>query len=138
MRWPPPRPPGRDRSNASRTSPPSSKCSQRSCAPAPPAPAPPPDGTPLGSPPVCPADLPSLDVQAALTVLGRRSPNNDKTVHIDLHSTCLHGVDLSRAGLTGTNLTGAGLDYATLTDARHDSSTRTTGAIHKEAKDAWS
>jgi hypothetical protein len=51
------------------------------------------------------------DVQAAVTVIGRRISKNDRR-HIDLE-----GADLTGANLTGANLTRADLTDANLTDA---------------------
>ncbi|MET8525181.1 pentapeptide repeat-containing protein [Micromonospora sp. NPDC005172] len=75
-------------------------------------------------------DSPTVDIQAALTVLGRRDVTRDGssldglTARIttpDLTETDLAGVNLSlanlaRANLTGANLTSANLSYANLTD----------------------
>lgn len=69
------------------------------------------------------------DVQAALTVLGRRNSTHDQTSRINLRGVCLHGADLSGAdfahadlgevdlgdaNLSGTNLGGADLGRANL------------------------
>jgi hypothetical protein len=65
---------------------------------------------------------PRPDIQAALTVIGRRNPRHDHQT-IDLHGAILGGADLHGANLTGarllyTNLTGADLSRANLTGAR--------------------
>ncbi|WP_410614858.1 pentapeptide repeat-containing protein [Amycolatopsis sp. lyj-109] len=52
----------------------------------------------------------TLDVQAALTVLGRRDTSQDSGTSIDLHQVCMAG-----ANLTGANLVGADLSDARLT-----------------------
>lgn len=62
------------------------------------------------------------DVQAALTVLGRRNAHNDGNTRIDLRSTCLPGAELRSARLDSADLTGAylfnaDLAAASLTDA---------------------
>ncbi|HEX8868904.1 MAG TPA: pentapeptide repeat-containing protein [Lentzea sp.] len=44
------------------------------------------------------------DVQAALTVLGRRDPGRDGGGRVDLSRTCLHNAELSRARLAGADL----------------------------------
>jgi uncharacterized protein YjbI with pentapeptide repeats len=64
-----------------------------------------------------PTPTPTLptDIQAALTVIGRRSAYvNDQ---IDLADARLAGADLSSAALSGAALFGADLTHATLTDA---------------------
>ncbi|MFE9751415.1 pentapeptide repeat-containing protein [Saccharothrix saharensis] len=75
----------------------------------------------------CPDRPPAVDVQAALTVLGRRDPDHDNGTHIDLTQTCLRdtslhhanlsGAQLVRVDLTGTNLHGANLTDTWLNDA---------------------
>ncbi|MFJ7211071.1 pentapeptide repeat-containing protein [Amycolatopsis sp. NPDC098790] len=61
----------------------------------------------------CPPPPVGLDVQAALTVLGRRDKANDQGAQIDLQYTCLGGAqvfgDLSEANLMGADLTGTNL-----------------------------
>jgi Pentapeptide repeats (8 copies) len=48
---------------------------------------------------------PAADVQAALTVLGRRNPKYDQDkVTPDLNRACLNGADLTNANLPGVNL----------------------------------
>jgi hypothetical protein len=71
-----------------------------------------------------PADeRPAPDVQAAITVLGRRKVAHDSEgmrldlSGIDLELADLIGADLRRANLAETNLKGALLDNATLDDA---------------------
>jgi hypothetical protein len=68
-----------------------------------------------------------MDVQAALTVLGRRNPAHDANAVVDLTGACLVGADLTGdnlehanlkdANLAGDNLTGANLAGGNLTDA---------------------
>ena len=67
---------------------------------------------------------PTTDMQAILTVIGRRKTpgNNRHTARLDLNHTRLVGADLrradlNRADLTGADLTGADLLMADLTDA---------------------
>ena len=75
---------------------------------------------------------PATDVQAALTVIGRRPLGRDERGRLDfratnlvgadlesayLRSADLTGADLTRAALTGADLTGADLTRATLTGA---------------------
>jgi hypothetical protein len=67
------------------------------------------------------------DIQAALTVIGRRNAQNDGPSHLNLTHTCLTdadllgadllGADLTNTNLTNANLTGANLGYANLTGA---------------------
>ncbi|GGZ89993.1 hypothetical protein GCM10010371_57390 [Streptomyces subrutilus] len=59
---------------------------------------------------------PKDDVQAALTVLGRRPWRNESQV-VDLSFTALWRVDSARARLAGANLFGADLQRADLTGA---------------------
>jgi hypothetical protein len=56
------------------------------------------------------------DVQAALTVIGRRDAAHDLQP-IDLHNTDLHYADLTRANLAGANLSDANLTGVFLNDA---------------------
>jgi hypothetical protein len=59
-------------------------------------------------------DHPATDVQAALTVLGRRDPKRDQNkVRSDLNRACLIGADL-----TGANLPRVNLAFTDLTCAR--------------------
>ncbi|MFE3187660.1 pentapeptide repeat-containing protein [Nocardia sp. NPDC059240] len=65
----------------------------------------------------------ATDVQAALRVIARRSPDGPES--IDLRGTCLAEADLARANLRGVNLeranlTGAKLDGANLRGALLD------------------
>jgi uncharacterized protein YjbI with pentapeptide repeats len=73
------------------------------------------------------SSLPPSDVQAALTVLGRRNPTHDNKTRIDLSRTCLNFADLSSADLAGadldySDLVGADLTGANLTRADLSSS----------------
>jgi uncharacterized protein YjbI with pentapeptide repeats len=67
--------------------------------------------TTLISPP--PTDLPT-DIQAALTVISRRSPGLGI---VDLDNTFIYGANLARANLTDAKLSGAKLFDSNLTDA---------------------
>jgi hypothetical protein len=58
-------------------------------------------------------DVPAPDVQAALTVLGRRTVAATDPP-LDLHGMVLHGADLRRARLRGADLTGVQLQGAHL------------------------
>lgn len=63
-------------------------------------------------------DHPENDVQAALTVLGRRNPKLDLgKARSDLSSTCLIGANLTNANLPGVNLTYTDLTCAHLPGA---------------------
>jgi Pentapeptide repeats (8 copies) len=63
----------------------------------------------------CPPPQPlAHDVQAALTVLGRRNRAHDNNTFIDLTNTCLNGTDLSSLNLRGSNLSGADLTGSAL------------------------
>lgn len=53
----------------------------------------------------CPQRPIAADIQAALTVLGRRDTTRDQNTQLNLHNTCLTGADLRDANLTGANLT---------------------------------
>lgn len=56
----------------------------------------------------CPTPVIAADIQAALTVLGRRdSTHDDPTRPINLEATCLVRADLKQADLTGVDLAGA-------------------------------
>jgi uncharacterized protein YjbI with pentapeptide repeats len=58
---------------------------------------------------------PPTDIQAILTVLGRRTLRYEKEEHhLDLHGTDLRGADLSGAHLEGADLSGAHLEGADL------------------------
>ena len=69
------------------------------------------------------------DVQAAVTVLGRRDQNRD-TRPIDLTGADLGRADLTGADLTGADLTGAWLNHADLTGA-------TLGDAHLRGTALW-
>jgi uncharacterized protein YjbI with pentapeptide repeats len=68
---------------------------------------------------------PATDIQAALTVIGRRAATGTGSpdlaqAHIpkaDLNSAYLSGADLTSTNLSGTNLSGANLTFADLTGA---------------------
>ena len=64
-------------------------------------------------------NTPTTDMQAILTVIGRRKTpgNNRHNARLDLNHTRLVGADLKRADLTGADLTGADLTGADLTGA---------------------
>jgi uncharacterized protein YjbI with pentapeptide repeats len=68
----------------------------------------------------CPDQAPTPDIQAALTVLGRRNTGHDDNIRVDVHGACLNGVDLSGAHLNNANLSGAHLNNANLRDAELD------------------
>jgi len=65
----------------------------------------------------CPAGEPGADIQAALTVLGRRDPAHDDRARVSLYGTCLVGANLAGANLAGANLSQVVLDEATLLGA---------------------
>ena len=58
-----------------------------------------------------------MDVQASLTILGRRNPDRDRNTFIDLAGADLAGADLFFANLTDANLASANLASANLTGA---------------------
>jgi len=61
---------------------------------------------------------PATDIQAILTVLGRRERTHEKPgQYLDLNGTDLNGADLSEAHLNGANLIGANLTRAHLNEA---------------------
>lgn len=62
-------------------------------------------------------DGPQADVQAALTVLGRRNPQRDANTRINLALTCLQGVHLANAAFADADLDFADLRGADLQDA---------------------
>ncbi len=74
-------------------------------------------------PATCPSTTAiTLDIQAALTVLGRRNTSNDNGSHIDLHQVCMPDTTLTNANLASVNLidvdlTNADLEGANPTDA---------------------
>lgn len=74
---------------------------------------------PVGSLSVCPTSESSLqmDVQAALTVLGRRAPENDGGAVIDLSRSCLSWASMENAELAGAIFWGTGLYGADFSDA---------------------
>lgn len=89
---------------------------------------------PVAGQAACPSSV-TLDVQAALTVLGRRDPHQDNGAPVDLSQSCLaranlagahlanvdlSGSDLSGASFTGTDLTSADLNDADLNDVAFD------------------
>jgi len=57
---------------------------------------------------VAPPARPSTDVQAILTVIGRRDAQHDRDA-LDLNGTCLRGAELNSANLACANLAGADL-----------------------------
>jgi len=57
------------------------------------------------------------DIQAILTVLGRRARSPREPERLDLHETDLRGAILVRANLSGAELSGAGLSEAQLLSA---------------------
>jgi pentapeptide repeat protein len=59
-------------------------------------------------------DKPAIDVQAALTVIGRRAKGIEGG-KIDLANVSIRGAVLNFANLTGANLSGANLSFAKLT-----------------------
>ena len=60
----------------------------------------------------------TTDIQAALTVIGRREVKNDEDEKLKLPLTNLSGADLSEAKLSGADLSGADLSKAKLRDAK--------------------
>ena len=71
-----------------------------------------------GQPGKCPDQRPAADIQAALTVLGRRDILDGlDSPAIDIWGVCLLYADLSYADLTAANLTGSDLTRANLTGA---------------------
>jgi hypothetical protein len=88
----------------------------------------PPTGTPHGRKPGL--IEPSADVQAALTVLGRR-PRRDETPRLDLRRTDLRGADLFNARLEGADLTGAHLGRARLARAHLEAAYLTSARLER-------
>jgi Pentapeptide repeats (8 copies) len=91
--------------------------------------------TPEGNPAAAPALLPKLatDIQAVLTVLGRRDRTNEmEEQHLELRGTDLHYAQLGNASLERVILWSARLEGAILVDARLESAilvdTRLEGA----------
>ena len=62
----------------------------------------------------CPADPVALDVQAALTVLGRRDSAQDQNTRIELAQSCLPSVELKGANLVSADLLDTNLHHANL------------------------
>ncbi|SFW86668.1 pentapeptide repeat-containing protein [Amycolatopsis australiensis] len=60
---------------------------------------------------------PGADVQAALTILGRRDVSQDHGAYINLARTCLSGTSLRGADLAYGSLAGAKIEEVDLTDA---------------------
>jgi len=71
------------------------------------------------------------DVQAALTVIGRRDPNRDGNRMVNLSYAKLFGADLARANLAGVDLEGADLTGAVLFE------TNLTGTYLLSANLSW-
>ena len=67
--------------------------------------------------PSTPVPRPATDVQAALTVLARRTLAHDNGTTLDLSSTALTGANLSGANLGGADLSQADLSWARLVGA---------------------
>jgi uncharacterized protein YjbI with pentapeptide repeats len=69
--------------------------------------------------PTCHQDQDRLpvDIQAALSVVGRRDPRTDGPNRVDLSDTCLANADLAKANLARADLTDANLTRANLKDA---------------------
>ncbi|MBF6172333.1 pentapeptide repeat-containing protein [Nocardia blacklockiae] len=59
--------------------------------------------------------MPSIDVQAALTVLGRRAAGGEQ--ELNLMRTCLRGADLTRADLRNVNFSRSSLESAQIVEA---------------------
>ncbi|MBE8516835.1 pentapeptide repeat-containing protein [Amycolatopsis sp. H6(2020)] len=81
---------------------------------------------------VCPR--PSVDVQAALSVLGRRDTGHDNRTSVDLRGACLDHVDLTGAKLAGADLSGAhlmgaNLNFAYLNGANLDNADLTGASL---------
>jgi len=65
-----------------------------------------------------PPPRPAADIQAILTVLGRRDTKyEEETQHLDLGDIDIRGANLTRANFTGANLSGADLGEADLSVA---------------------
>jgi uncharacterized protein YjbI with pentapeptide repeats len=82
-----------------------------------------------GSPTPPPAPTftpPSSDIQAILTIIGRRERRFEegKNEYLDLSKTNLHGANLSGANLSGANLNGTNLNGATLVGAHLEGADR--------------
>jgi hypothetical protein len=76
-----------------------------------------PECEPSPGTPIIPGLARPVDIQAALTVIGRRTVSRDSRGKIDLRSTCLYGADLTGAHLDGANLDQANLAHAWLASA---------------------
>jgi uncharacterized protein YjbI with pentapeptide repeats len=65
---------------------------------------------------------PDHDIQAILTIIGRRARTFRKgeSQHLDLRSTDLRGADLQEARLEGANLVSTNLEWAELREARFE------------------
>jgi uncharacterized protein YjbI with pentapeptide repeats len=74
---------------------------------------------PPGAPPRVPGERHrlSLDMQAALTVLGRRDHGKDHGSSTDLRNVCIIGIDLTHMRLDGADLSGTVLTGTNLFDA---------------------
>jgi len=73
------------------------------------------------------------DVQAAITVIGRRTVRYDSQADLhgaDLTGAKLTGANLTGADLTGAKLTGANLRFANLTDANLTDANLTDANLH--------
>ncbi|MFF0154018.1 pentapeptide repeat-containing protein [Micromonospora sp. NPDC005203] len=100
-------------------------------------PTPTPTATALSPNVVTPGPRPAVDIQTALTVLGRRnatrvSSSPTLTPHsapLDLTNTNLAGANLTRADLTSANLTGADITHANLTSANLTSANLTRASL---------
>ncbi|MFE2616964.1 pentapeptide repeat-containing protein [Micromonospora chalcea] len=72
----------------------------------------------------------SADVQAALTVLGRR-PRRPEPERLDFSGTCLRGADLKGLNFQGSSFAGACLEDADLFSARLQSTTLTGACLKR-------
>ncbi|WP_410571086.1 pentapeptide repeat-containing protein [Amycolatopsis sp. cmx-4-61] len=70
-----------------------------------------------GTPRTCPDRTVAPDVQAALTVLGRRDTTQDNDTRVDLRQTCIRHAELTNAHLSEANLNHADLAGAYLENA---------------------
>lgn len=85
-----------------------------------------------------PRNRPSADIQAILTVIGRRDRRYEREdQHLDLTKTDLSGADLTKADLTEADLTGAYLYQADLFEAKLQGASlqlaNLSGALLKDA-----
>ncbi|OLF04426.1 hypothetical protein BU204_37730 [Actinophytocola xanthii] len=76
---------------------------------------------------------PAPDIQAAITVLGRRDARHDGGARLFLRSTCLSGADLRGAELSGADLSGADLTNVSLVGAK----LADAGLARADLKDAY-